>query len=80
MPDFIVLCGGRVVLAAHRGLVDSWPRGAYSLEEQFPSLLAGHAAGVFRSSARLLDIGTPACYARANELMESTMTSPAGTT
>lgn len=63
----------------NRGLVDSWPRGAYSLEEQFPSLLAGYTAGVFRSSARLLDIGTPACYARAGELMESTMTSPAET-
>ena len=61
-----------------RALVEAWPRGAYSLEEQFPTLLRGRKAGIFCSSARLLDIGTPACFERAQQLMELTMISSVG--
>jgi NDP-sugar pyrophosphorylase family protein len=52
---------------ASRAMVSGWPNGAYSLEQSFPSLLAGHPCGVFCSTGRLLDIGTPECYELANE-------------
>lgn len=55
------------VYVVDRDLVRAWPRGAYSMEQQFPALLAGRRAGVFRSEGRLLDIGTPECYTGAAE-------------
>lgn len=53
-------------------MVRSWPQGSYSLEGQFPSLLNGRKAGVFYSSSRLFDIGTPEVYEQANRLLAST--------
>ena len=52
-----------------RALACAWPRGAFSLEANLPRLLEGQMAGVFRSAERLLDIGTPACYAMAQRLL-----------
>jgi len=54
-----------------RALVRSWPQGAYSLEEHFATLLSGKTAGVFYSTERLLDIGTPACYEDAKRILAS---------
>ncbi|MBI3318932.1 MAG: NTP transferase domain-containing protein [Candidatus Omnitrophica bacterium] len=54
-----------------RGMVLSWPRGRYSLEENLPVLLNGKQAGVFCSAGRLLDIGTPECYERAAGLLDA---------
>ena len=51
-----------------RAMISGWPDGAYSLEQSFPSLLAGHPCGVFCSTGRLLDIGTPECYEMAKEI------------
>ena len=54
-----------------REMVLSWPKGKYSLEENLTSLLQGKRAGVFCSTARLLDIGTPDCYERASQVLEA---------
>lgn len=54
-----------------REMVLSWPQGGYSLEENLPSLLKGRQAGVFCSTGRLLDIGTPDCYERAASLLDA---------
>lgn len=54
-----------------RAMVRSWPRGSYSLEANLPHLLKGETAGVFCSTAHLLDIGTPECYARAGQTLEA---------
>ena len=62
--------GGVYVL--DRALVRSWPVGSYSLEDNLMTLLKDTKAGVFCSSHRLLDIGTPECYTRANALLTPT--------
>ena len=49
-------------------VVRSWPGGRYSLEAEAPSLLRGVRTGLWYSDGRLLDIGTPACYAEANRM------------
>ena len=54
-----------------KSFVLSWPDGSYSLEKNLPTLLNGKEAGVFCSTARLLDIGTPDCYKNASRLLES---------
>lgn len=65
---------------ADRALVRSWPIGAYSLEANLATLLRGEAAGVFCSTQRLLDIGTPDCYARAARLLHTTEPATSGVT
>ncbi len=55
------------VYVMDRQLVQSWPRGSYSLEGEMVSLVKGASAGVFRSEARLLDIGTPELLACAEQ-------------
>lgn len=65
---------------ADRALVRSWPIGAYSLEANLATLLRGEAAGVFCSTQRLLDIGTPDCYARAAQLLHTTEPATSGMT
>lgn len=57
--------GGIYVL--DRRLARSWPRGSYSLEADLMSLVTGSLVGVFRSTARLLDIGTPESLALAEQ-------------
>lgn len=59
------------VYVLERALVLSWPKGAYSLEENLATLLSGRSAGVFCSPARLLDIGMAETYAGAARAMES---------
>ena len=54
-----------------REMVGSWPVGSYSLENNLPTLLSGRPTGVYRSQGRLLDIGTPQTYGRADEVLES---------
>jgi len=54
-----------------REMVGSWPVGSYSLETNLPTLLSGRRAGVYCSTGRLLDIGTPQTYGRAGEVLES---------
>ncbi len=54
-----------------RAMVSSWPAGQYSLEANLPSLLDGKEAGVYCSAGRLLDIGTPDCYERADRVLAS---------
>lgn len=54
-----------------RGMVNSWPTGIYRLEANVVKLLAGRTGGVYRSSGRLLDIGLPATYHRAAQLLQS---------
>jgi NDP-sugar pyrophosphorylase family protein len=56
----------------NRILIGSWPQGrCYSLEDNLPALLSGQRAALFYSEGRLLDIGTPACYALASRILES---------
>lgn len=55
-----------------RAVAHRWPEGAYSLEASFPQLLAGQRAGVFCSAGSLLDIGTPECYAWADQALQAT--------
>lgn len=62
VPDGWVNAGLYVL---SRELVLSWPMGAYSLEANLQTLLSHRRARVFCSEARLLDIGTPECYAEA---------------
>ena len=50
-----------------RRAVQRWPRGAYVFEARLPSLVTPAQSRVFYSEESLLDIGTPACYAQANE-------------
>lgn len=52
-----------------RAMVRTWPRGSYSLEERLASLVVGWRGGLFHSTARLLDIGTPACYEYAPRIL-----------
>ncbi len=59
---------GRYLFETDR--VRSWPTGSYSFEGRAEFLLAGWEAGLFRSSARLLDIGTPQLYARAGRILK----------
>ena len=49
--------------------VRSWPTGSYSLEGNLESLLTRAEARVFCAPGRLVDIGTPECYAWANRVM-----------
>jgi len=55
------------IYVLNRAMVGEWPEGAFSLEQSFPSLLAGRPCGVFCSTGRLLDIGTPECYQLAQQ-------------
>jgi D-glycero-D-manno-heptose 1,7-bisphosphate phosphatase len=55
--------GGVYVL--ERDAVRRWPAGAYSFEARMLELFAGREVGVWRAQGRLLDIGTPDCYADA---------------
>jgi NDP-sugar pyrophosphorylase family protein len=48
-------------------MVRGWPAGAYSFEEHVLSLVPEGDGVVFCSDQRLLDIGTPACYAHAQD-------------
>lgn len=50
-----------------RVMVLSWPSGPYSLESNLMSLLGPGEGYIFRSEGRLVDIGTPECYAMANQ-------------
>lgn len=50
-----------------RATVLSWPTGQYDLESHLMSLLGGRKGQVFCSDAQLLDIGTPECYAQADQ-------------
>ena len=50
-----------------RTMVSSWPSGRYDLEGNLMTLLGPAAGRVFCSEVRLLDIGTPQCYAKADE-------------
>ncbi len=50
-----------------RAMVLSWPAGRYDLEGNLMALLGPVEGRVFCSEGRLLDIGTPECYARASE-------------
>ena len=52
-------------------MVRSWPSGPYDFEERLTSLLVPEQGHAFRSEARLLDIGTPECYALAPRVLES---------
>jgi len=59
-----------------RDLVRGWPQGAYDLEARLMSLIPPGTGYAFCSEASLLDIGIPACLARANrELALSVSTS-----
>jgi len=53
----------------NRTLIRSWPQGCYSLEDNLPVLLSDQRAALFYSEGRLLDIGTPACYALASRIL-----------
>ena len=59
---------GRYLLETDR--VRAWPAGRYALEEKVGSLFKGWKTGLFCSSARLLDIGTPELYAQAGRLLK----------
>lgn len=50
-----------------RDMVLSWPEGRYDLEANLMALLGQRRGQVFFSECRLLDIGTPECYAEANQ-------------
>lgn len=49
-----------------RDMVLSWPEGRYDLDANLIALLGQRGGQVFFSENRLLDIGTPECYAEAN--------------
>jgi mannose-1-phosphate guanylyltransferase len=51
-----------------RDWVLSWPVGRYDLEPNLLDLLGRGKGVAFLSSGRLLDIGTPECYAEANRM------------
>ncbi len=57
------------IYVADRALLLGWPSRRFDLEACLDELLRGHAAQVFHSSAALLDIGTPECYALAQDWM-----------
>lgn len=57
------------VYVMEREFVLTWPTGSYSLEESSPLLLKGKKAYLYRSDGRLLDIGTPIDYQRADEVV-----------
>ncbi len=57
------------IYVLERSFADSWPEGPYSLEENLNALLAGKKTGVFCSTARLLDIGTPRTYEKAQRVL-----------
>lgn len=59
------------VYVIEREFASTWPAGSYSLEENFPILLKGKKATLFPSHGRLLDIGTPMDYQRAEALLPS---------
>lgn len=50
-----------------RAMVLAWPSGRYDLEGNLMALLGPVKGRAFCSEGRLLDIGTPECYARARE-------------
>jgi dTDP-glucose pyrophosphorylase/DNA-binding MarR family transcriptional regulator len=54
-----------------RTMVSAWPVGRYGLEDNLTTLLKGRRAGVFCSSGRLVDIGTPEVYHRSVKLLDS---------
>lgn len=53
-----------------RTMALSWPKGQYSLERELFSLLGGRRAVAFCSDGRLIDIGTPDVYERADGALE----------
>ena len=55
--------------AIDREVVLAWPQGAYSLEERVMSLVPPGGGRVYCSEGRLLDIGTPDCYAQAGRVL-----------
>lgn len=58
------------VYVLDRDLVSSWPAGRYDLERNLKNLLGQRKGCVFFSPSRLLDIGTPECYAEAKQMPE----------
>lgn len=68
-PDRWVNAGLYVI---ERDLVSGWPSGRYDLERNFMSLVPPGEGRAFCSDERLLDIGTPDCYERANRILSST--------
>jgi NDP-sugar pyrophosphorylase family protein len=58
------------VYVLDRDLVSSWPAGRYDLEGNLKDLLGQRKGCVFFSPSRLLDIGTPECYAEAKQMPE----------
>ncbi len=54
-----------------RRLVATWPHACYSLEAELMRLTAGSMVRIARSSARLLDIGTPGCLQHAERYWTS---------
>ena len=55
------------VYVLDRAMALSWPSGRYNLESNLKSLLGPTEGKAFFSEARLIDIGTPECYAKANQ-------------
>ena len=56
------------VYIVDRDMVLSWPEGRYELETNLMALLGQRKGQVFFSENRLLDIGTPECYAEAYQV------------
>ena len=56
------------VYLMERAIVTPWPQGCYRLEDCVSQRLARRRTGVFHSPGFLLDIGTPDCYAWANQV------------
>ena len=52
-------------------LVQRWPSGRYDLEQELMSLVPLGEGQVFYSSSSLVDIGTPECYARAQQVVHA---------
>ena len=57
------------VYVLDKAVVLSWPSGRYDLESNLGSLLGSMGVQAFHSEARLLDIGTPECYANADQVL-----------
>ncbi|MBI2358794.1 MAG: NTP transferase domain-containing protein [Deltaproteobacteria bacterium] len=56
------------VYVIDRDLASAWPSGSYDLERNLKDLLGQKKGCVFFSPGRLLDIGTPECYAEAKRM------------
>lgn len=52
-----------------RAMVQGWPEGSYGLESHVSDLVPS-GGFVFLSEEALLDIGTPECYARAQQVLD----------